>query len=128
MESKSERRREKRLKYSWPVWFAEDFDQILFQGQMIDVSSGGAAFTCSADEGCHYPGQRITARFSIPRYQSEDSFDMANVTRTGHVCRVDNSNGFNHRIAIQFAEPLNFRPGEQPEGEKASQALDSVMV
>ncbi len=50
MESGMERRREARLQYSWPVWFAEDFDDILTQGQMVDVSSGGAAFTCYADK------------------------------------------------------------------------------
>ena len=40
MENTLERRREKRLRYNWPVWFAEDFNAVLSQGQMVDVSSG----------------------------------------------------------------------------------------
>ena len=50
MEAVTERRREQRLRYHWPVWFAEDFNEMLLQGQMVDVSSGGAAFTYYADE------------------------------------------------------------------------------
>jgi hypothetical protein len=38
---------------------------------------------------------------------------MANFTRSAHVCRVDNVNSYLRRIAVQFAEPLPFKPGEQ---------------
>ena len=113
MEEQSERRTEQRLRYYWPIWFAEDPDEMLAQGQMDDVSSRGAAFTCYASDGCPYPGQHITARFSVPHYGPDDSFDMANFTRSAHVCRVDNVNSFLRRIAVQFAEPLPFKPGEQ---------------
>ena len=113
MDTNTERRREKRLRYHWPVWFAEDFDETLIQGQMVDVSSGGAAFTCRADENCPHTGQQVTARFSVPRFGPDESFDMANFTRIGHICRVDKVNNFLHRAAIQFAEPLPFKPGEQ---------------
>ncbi len=109
-----ERRREQRLRYHWPVWFAEDFNETLFQGQMVDVSSGGAAFTCHADENCPYPGQRITTRFSVPCFGPDDSFDMTSFTRIGNVCRVENVNHLLRRVAMQFAEPLPFKPGEQP--------------
>ena len=88
MDSSVERRRENRLRYSWPVWFAEDFSDLLSQGQMVDVSRGGAAFTCHNDEMCPCPGQRITARFSIPRFQGEDSFDLASYTRSAKVCSL----------------------------------------
>jgi len=113
MEEIIERRREHRLRYQWPIWFAEDFNEVLSQGQMVDISSGGAAFTCSADESCPYPGQRVTARFSVPRFALDSSFDMASFTRHGRVCRVEEINGFVRRVAIQFAEPLPFKPGEQ---------------
>ena len=36
MEQSEERRREQRLRYHWPVWFAEDFNRTLTQGQMVD--------------------------------------------------------------------------------------------
>jgi hypothetical protein len=80
---------------------------------MVDVSSRGAAFTCRADYECPYPGQHITARFSVPRYGSDDSFDMESFTRPAQVCRVQDVNNFIRRIAIQFSEPLPFKPGEQ---------------
>jgi len=94
---------------------------MLSQGQMVDISSQGAAFTCYADDSCPYPGERITARFSVPRFGSDDSFDMANFTRSGHICRVDKVNNFVRRVAIQFAEPLPFKPGEQAESESDAQ-------
>jgi hypothetical protein len=117
MEQSSERRREQRLRYHWPVWFAEDFNEILFHGQLIDVSSRGAAFTYNADENCPFPGQQITTRFSVPCFGHEDGFDMANFARLAMVCRVDDVNNFVRKIAIQFAEPLPFKPGEQAENE-----------
>ena len=117
MEDNFERRKERRLRYHWPVWFAEDFDEILSQGQMIDVSSEGASFTCQGDRGCPIPGQDVTARFSVPQFDSGSSFGMVSFTRTGRVCRVDEINANVRRIAVQFAEPLPFKPGEQTDSE-----------
>ena len=113
MDDFNERRTEQRLRYYWPIWFAEDFDEKLSQGQMVDISSTGAAFTCHGSDGPAFLGQQITARFSVPRYGPDDSFDMASFTRSAHICRVDNVNGYLRRIASQFAEPLPFKPGEQ---------------
>jgi len=123
MDKNNERRREHRLRYHWPVWFAEDFNdnETLFQGQMVDVSSDGAAFTCHADEGCPYPGQHLTARFSVPCFGPDESFDMANFIRSGRICRVDNVNDFLCRVAIQFVEPLPFKPGEQAGSDSDTQ-------
>ncbi|OHB68739.1 MAG: hypothetical protein A2Y77_06585 [Planctomycetes bacterium RBG_13_62_9] len=113
MNTTNERRREPRLCYNWPIWFAEDFNGELSQGQMADISSRGAAFTCYADDRCPRPGQYVTARFSIPQYGPADSFDMADFIRSGRVCRVDGVNSALRRIAIQFTEPLPFQPGRQ---------------
>jgi hypothetical protein len=107
-----ERRKEKRLRYHWPIWFAEDAGSQLSQGQMVDLSSGGAAFSCYA-EHCPYPGQRITARFSVPQYGEDNSFDLSNHVRSGSVCRVDEVTPFLRRVAVRFADRLPFRPGEQ---------------
>ena len=113
MSTTGERRIERRLCYNWPVWFAENIEGELSQGQMVDLSSRGAAFTCYADERCPRPGQYVTARFSIPQYGPDNSFDMVDFIRAGHVCRVEGVNSALRRIAIQFTEPLPFRPGEQ---------------
>jgi len=129
MKTNNERRTEQRLRYHWPIWFAEDFNEELSQGQMVNISSRAAAFTCYADGSCPYPGQQITARFSVPRYGSDDSFDLANFTRSGHICRVDDVNSFLRRVAIQFAEPLPFKPGEQRSHESDThEALKPIMV
>jgi hypothetical protein len=122
MDEKSERRSERRLKYCWPIWFAEDFNDILVQGQMVDVSSKGAAFTCYPHDTPR-PGQSITARFSVPCYGPDDSFDMASFTRSARICRVDNINVFLRRVAVQFAEHLPFKPGEQAEADDDTQEV-----
>jgi hypothetical protein len=129
MDSKRERRIERRLRYQWPVWFAEDFNEMLSQGQMVDISSVGAAFTCCSGVNCPYPGQRVTSRFSVPRFGSDESFDLASFTRVGSVCRVDEVSVFLRRVAVQFAEPLPFRPGEQVAGEfDAQQRLKAIAI
>ena len=117
------------MRYHWPVWFAEDFNGVLTQGQMVDVSSRGAAFTCYADTNCPCPGEYITTRFSVPRFGPDNSFDMADFTRSGHICRVEVVNSLVRRVAIQFAEPLPFKPGEQPDGQAdAQQRLELARV
>lgn len=129
MSENNERRKEQRLRYHWPVWFAEDFEEDLLQGQMVDVSSGGAAFTCHANQEGPYQGQNLTARFSVPHFEGDGSFDMVSFTRIGKVCRVDNVNSFLRRIAVQFAQKLPFQPGQQAEeGSETEQKLKSVTI
>jgi hypothetical protein len=104
------------------VWFAENFAGLLSQGQMVDVSSGGAAFTCYTDRGCPYPGQNITTRFSVPCYHEDDRLDISDFVRAGQVCRIDQIGNGLSRVAMKFHEPLPFRPGElansQPSDEE----------
>ena len=113
MEKTRERRSEERLRYQCPIWFAEDFKQTLSTGLMVDVSSGGMAFTCNADENCPYLSQQLTARFSIPEFSVQDSSAVTGITRTGRALRIDNVNSFLRRVAIQFDEPLSLKPCEQ---------------
>ena len=107
-----ERRREKRMQYNWPVWFAANFEGELTQGQMVNISSGGAAFTCYSDK-CPHGGQKITTRFSVPLYDEDNSFNMENFTRDGYICRIDAMSPYIRKVAIQFAEPLPFKPSEK---------------
>jgi hypothetical protein len=124
MTTTSERRTERRLNYHWPIWFAEDFRGELSQGQMVDLSSRAAAFTCYADERCPHAGQHVTARFSVPRYGPDESFDLTDFVRWGYVCRVDGVNNALRRVVLQFAEPLPFRPGEQTTLFEQSEAVE----
>jgi hypothetical protein len=108
-----ERRREKRLNYLWPIWFAQELGKNITQGQLVDVSSDGAAFTCHADENCPYTGQKILLKFSLPRYESNNEYYMASFSRPGYVKRVDQVDRFIKKVAAQFAIPLPFSPSPQ---------------
>lgn len=121
MENASERRAELRLHYRWPVRFAGSTKQKPFPGQMVDVSSNGMAMLCHADRNYPQSGQFITASFGVPHFDSGNSFDAVFFNRTGRVCRVDELSNKVHRLAIQFAEPLFFRPGEQNISESDAQ-------
>ena len=116
----AEQRKERRLRYHWPIWFAEDFNSELLQGQMFDITSKGAAFTCYADK-CPYPGQNITTRFSVPRYGKDESFDVESYIRTGVICHVEEVSPYIRRVAFQFAEELPFKPAEQDMPEFAGE-------
>ena len=111
MSDMNERRREKRLRYNWPVWFADDFNDVLSQGQMVDICSGGAGFTCYADK-CPSIDDHVTTRFSVPLYDHDGSFDLENFVRPARICRIDEMSPFVRRVAIQFDEVLPFKPGE----------------
>jgi len=113
MEKTIERRREQRLRYHWPVWFAEDFNDALTQGQMVDLTSVSAKFNWYTDDNQPYPGQRLAARFSVPRFAADNSFDMENFVRTGNVYRINKVNSFLSQVVLKFTEPLPIKPAEQ---------------
>ena len=106
-----ERRREPRLHYRRSVWFGEDLNEELSQGQMVDVSSGGMAFTCY--ETCPHQDQELATRFSVPRFNADESLETVTFNRIARVCRVVKESSFLHRVAVQFAKPLPFKPGQQ---------------
>ena len=121
MEKDDERRAEQRLRYRWPVRFAGKAKDKPLSGQMFDISSEGMAFLFHAGENCPRPDQPITANFGVPHFDSHGSFDTAFVNRVGRVCRVDNLTDRVSRVAVQFAEPLFFKPGEQDITESDAQ-------
>ena len=109
-----DRRKEKRLQYNWPIWFADyyDGDVELAQGQMFDITSESATFTCYADK-CPLSGEQITTRFSVPKYSGDGaSFEMEHFIRSGKVFRIDQVSDFIRKVALEFAEALPFKPGE----------------
>ncbi|MBN2593043.1 MAG: PilZ domain-containing protein [Sedimentisphaerales bacterium] len=108
-----EQRAEKRLRYRWHARFASNPKQKPLSGQMVDISSKGMALLYHADENCPKPDQFITTNFGVPYFDSEDSFDTVFFNRIGRVCRIDKLTSKVNRIAVQFAEPLFFKPGEQ---------------
>ncbi len=121
MENTDERRAEQRLRYRWPVRFAGSTTEKHLSGQMFDVCSRGMAFLCHPDQSSIHQGQQVTADFGIPHFDSNNSLDAVFFSRIGRVCRIDNLSEQVCRIAIQFAEPLFFKPGEQNISESDAQ-------
>jgi hypothetical protein len=74
-----------------------------------------------ADKSCPRLGQPVTADFGVPYFDSHGSFDTVLFNRAGRVCRIDNLNSRVNRVALQFAEPLFFKPGEQNISEADAQ-------
>ncbi|NIA17087.1 MAG: hypothetical protein GWO86_01945, partial [Planctomycetes bacterium] len=99
------------------IWFGQKKKQSLSPGQMVDIASGGMAFTCCAKEASSLQGQTIMTRFSVPCFGPDDSVKMHRFTRSGRICRISDVSGFLKRVAVQFAEPLPFKPAEQNPGE-----------
>jgi hypothetical protein len=110
----NERRREQRLYYRRPMWYFESFNKTLYKGQMLDVSSGGMGFSCSViEENTLMTKQQITARLDVPHLNTNGSYEMVRFDRVGRICRIEKVNSPIHRIALQFAQPLPFKPAEQ---------------
>ena len=110
MEKCDERRKEQRLEYQWPVWFSESLGHALYQGQMCDISSSGVAFTCPDKKDSLCSDKELTVCFSVPRLHSDDNINTISFRRRGHICRIDRPGSDVRRIAVQFSEPLSFRP------------------
>jgi len=121
MEKADERRTECRLRYRWPVRFARDPRERPLSGQMFDLSSKGMAMLFHANEDCPRCEQSITANFGVPHFDAHGSFDTAFFNRVARVCRVDSLTSRVNRVAVQFAEPLFFKPGEQDITESDAQ-------
>ncbi len=108
-----ERRTEPRLRYHWPVWYAPENSEEVSQGQMVDVTSVAAAFTCQDLHQGPYPFQHIKTRFSVPLNGPDDSFEMRDFVREGMVRRVERISDNLHRVVVAFHEPLPMKPGLQ---------------
>jgi hypothetical protein len=101
------RRKAPRLRYRVTVHFSDisSDGHKTFEGQMLDVSSGGLAFRHYADKNCPHKGQQLLTRFSIPNSEANDC-SMMEFTRTGRVLRVQQVNPTLRNIAVRFDEPL----------------------
>ena len=121
MEKAHERRSEQRLRYRWPVRFAPEGKNKHFQDQIFDISSRGMAFLCHAGQNCPKPGQLLNTNFSVPHFEQETSFDTVLFERSGCVCRVDKPSSKVHLVAVNFSQPLFFKPGEQGISDSAAQ-------
>ncbi|OHB63422.1 MAG: hypothetical protein A2Y76_13360 [Planctomycetes bacterium RBG_13_60_9] len=113
MDQKTFCRSEERLCSPWPVWFGEDTTQAGFLGLIVDISSGGLAFTCPPDRCRFREGQKLTVRFDVPQFgRVDDPEAMVGVIRTGWLRSVV-TRGRTCRIGLQFDQPLSLKPAEE---------------
>jgi len=114
MDSSTEQQYEQRLPYRWPIWFGEDTTQAVYPALMEDVSSGGIAFAYNASDCRLHEGQQLMVRFSIPRFDQQDSgAAVVGVTRTGRVRWTALGAGGTCRAGLQFDTPLSLKPAEE---------------
>jgi hypothetical protein len=110
----NERRREQRLHYRRPMWYFESLNKTRHKGQIVDVSSNGLGFTCNmSNQNLLAAKQKIKTRIDVPIFAEDGSFDMVRFDRTGQIRRVEKLNNSVHRIALEFTQPLPFKPAEQ---------------
>ncbi len=110
----NERRREQRLYYHRPMWYSQSLNKTRHKGRLVDISSNGMGFTCRVTEQNPLAArQEITARLDVPIFDTDGNYDMVRFDRAGHICRVEKVNSSTHRIALQFTQPLPFKPAEQ---------------
>ena len=110
----------------WPIWFYDDYDTRIIQGQLIDISSKAAAFTYYTHEKLLLPNQRIIAHFSTPVYGLSDSFAIRDFIRSGRILNIYQMDALIYRIATEFEDALNFKPGEQVNEEELLTLLNSL--
>jgi len=113
MDSSAENGYEQRLTYRWPMWFGQDITQAVYPGLMVDVSSGGMAFTCKTAHCRLQEGQPLTVRFSLPRFDAGDPGATVGLTRTGLVRWIAAAEAGSHKVGFQFDTPLSLKPAEQ---------------
>ena len=112
MDRNAQKRHEQRLSYRGLVWFGADVTQALFPGLTEDISSGGLAFTY-AEPGRLHVEQRLTVRFSLPRFDIENRQAAVGITRTGRIRSITATGEGTYRIGLQFDIPLSFKPAEE---------------
>ena len=72
MYSEQEKRRQPRIRYSWPLWFGYEENGELTPAQVVDLSPHGVSFNCDQNR-CPQPGHHILTRFSFPCEAAEDA-------------------------------------------------------
>jgi len=113
MDSNAENRYEQRLTYRWPMWFGQDTTQAVYPALMVDVSSGGMAFTCKTGLCPLQVGQAITVRFSLPRFDADEPSATVGLTRAGLIRWIAPAEAGSYKVGLQFDAPLSLKPAEQ---------------
>jgi len=123
MQSGMDRRREKRIRFSWPLWFGYEENGQFLRGQVVDLSRSGVGFTVPAHE-CPSVGSHVITRFSYPLEQ-EDHFTMDKYYHWAEVLRVEESGYGSRRVGMRLHQPLEHDFDESAQREPAFEAVSS---
>jgi hypothetical protein len=115
MDSERDRRGQRRLRFSWPLWFGYNETGEFHRGQAVDLSQNIVSFTIPEDHSPR-PGCHVLTRFSFP-LPSEDRFDLSSYYDWSEVIRVDQAEDGKSRVAMRMHRPLEC---ELPESELAA--------
>jgi len=115
MIAENDRRKEKRIRFYWPVWFGYVDNGDLFCGQAVDCSTNGLSFIVDEDK-CPAVGQNIITRFSFP-CNNEDEFMVGSYLHWSEVIRVDCTWNARRRVALKLREPITLEPA-RPQREE----------
>jgi hypothetical protein len=103
-----ERRRENRVRFSWPLWFGYQDNGEFFRGQIVDLSRSAVSFTIP-ERHCPPAGQHVLIRFSYPRHPG-DEFDMDSYYFWAEVLRSYDLLPGNKRVVLRLHRPLELDP------------------
>ena len=103
MVAAADRRREERVRFSWPLFFGYDNLGQFSKAQVVDLSRSAVSFT--TQDAAPSPGQHVLTRFSFP-HAGGDGFDMGSYFDWAEVVRVDHALNNTWRVAAKLRERL----------------------
>ncbi|KPK75923.1 MAG: hypothetical protein AMJ79_09090 [Phycisphaerae bacterium SM23_30] len=119
-----ERRREKRIRFSWPLWFGfEQYGQ-LHQGKIADLSRSGVSFFIREDQSPRV-GQHVLTRFTYP-CDTSDRFEIESYYHWSEVIRVDDHKVGQCRVAMRLHERLPQEPNQKAAPEYSLQSAQPL--
>jgi len=110
-----DKRKEKRTRSSWPVWFGFEDNGELFCGKMVDFSKSSVSFTVD-EYHCPSVGNHVVTRFSFPRKTNSSQLGMGHYLHWSEVIRVDDHSPGHRRVAMRLHQPLVSNPQDQESG------------
>ncbi len=108
MNNPQERRRDRRIRFSWPLWFGYEQNGELKQGKIVDLSRSGVSFTVDEDN-CPEVGRHVVTRFTYP-CDTPDHFEIESYYHWSEVIRVDTSQSGQRRVAMRLHKRLRVKP------------------
>jgi hypothetical protein len=122
MQRQPEKRRHRRVRYSWPLFFGYEETGQMFRGQVFDVSRSGASFTLNQND-CPPLGHTVLTRFSYP-HDATNMFDMDSYFYWATVVRCDDIGYGKRKVSLELHRHLE----SDPIGEPAFTGMPSMAL